>query len=129
MDKNLIILIFLIFNLAKNSIASEIDVKLICKNETSAEEFILRSDSKQTLKSVFKKYKGKFILVGEVVGYKKLSFILFEDKYKYLGVDFAWHLDNNTMKLKPVVLSESTIKLNKTPKILFCNKNWNIHLV
>ena len=123
MNKNLIFLIFLIFNSAKNSIASEIDIKLICKNETNTKEFILRSDHQQKLKSAFKKYKGKFILVGEVVGYKKLSFILFEDKYKYLGVDFAWHLDKNTMELKPVVLSESTIKLNKTPKKLFCNKN------
>jgi len=123
MNKNFIFLIFLIFSLAKNAIASEIEIKLICKNETNTEEFILRSDSKQTLKSVFKKYKERFILIGEVVGYKKLSFILFEDKYKHLGVDFAWHLDNNTMELKPVVLSESTIKLNKTPKKLFCNKN------
>ena len=123
MNKNLIFLIFLIFNSTKNTIASEIDIKLICKNETNTEEFILRSDHQQKLKSAFKKYKGKFILVGEVVGYKKLSFILFEDKYKYLGVDFAWHLDKNTMELKPVVLSESTIKLNKTPKKLFCNKN------
>ena len=123
MNKSFIFSIFLIFNLTKSSIASEIDIKLICKNETEIEEYILRSDRKQTLKSAFKKYKGKFILVGEVVGYKKLSFILFEDKYKYLGVDFAWHLDNNTMELKPVVLSESTIKLNKLPKKLFCNKN------
>ena len=123
MNKNFIFLIFLIFSLAKNAIASEIEIKLICKNETDTEELILRSDSKQTLKSVFKKYKGKFIPIGEVVGFKNQSFILFEDKYKYLGVDFAWHLDNNKMELKPVVLSESTIKLNKIPKKLFCNKN------
>ena len=123
MNKNFIFLIFLIFSLAKNAIASEIEIKLICKNETNTEEFILRSDSKQTLKSVFKKYKGKFIHIGEVVGFKNQSFILFEDKYKYLGVDFAWHLDNNTMELNPVVLSESTIRLNKTPKKLFCKKN------
>jgi len=123
MNKNFIFLIFLIFSLAKNAIASEIEIKLICKNETNTEEFILRSDSKQTLKSVFKKYKGKFIPIGELVGFKNKSFILFEDKYKYLGVDFAWHLDSNTMELKPVVLSESTIKLNKTPKKLFCKKN------
>jgi hypothetical protein len=123
MNKNFIFLIFLIFSLAKNAIASEIEIKLICKNETDTEEFILRSDSKQTLKSVFKKYKGKFIPIGELVGFKNKSFILFEDKYKYLGVDFAWHLDNNTMELKPVVLSESTIRLNKIPKKLFCNKH------
>ncbi len=122
MNKNFIFLIFLIFSLAKNAIASEIEIKLICKNETDTEEFILRSARKQNSKSVFKKYRGKFIPIGEVVGFKNQSFILFEDKYKYLGVDFAWHLDNNTMELKPVVLSESTIRLNKIPKKLFCNK-------
>ena len=122
--KNIFIfLTFLILYVFKYSIASEIDIDLICKNENRIEEFILKSDNQQKLKSVFKKYKGKFIHIGEVVGFKNQSFILFEDKYKYLGVDFAWHLDNNTMELKPVVLSESTIKLNKTPKKLFCKKN------
>ena len=123
MKKIFIFLTFLTFYVSKYSIASEVDIKLICKNETGIEEFILRSDHQQKLKSVFKKYRGKFIPIGEVVGFKNQSFILFEDKYKYLGVDFAWHLDNNTMELKPVVLSESTIKLNKTPKKLFCKKN------
>lgn len=123
MKKIFIFLTFFIFYVFKYSIASEIDIDLICKNENGIEEFILRSDHQQKLKSVFKKYKGKFIPIGEVVGFKNQSFILFEDKYKYLGVDFAWHLDNNTMELKPVVLSESTIKLNKTPKKLFCKKN------
>ena len=121
--KNIFIfLTFLILYVFKYCFASEIDIDLICKNENGIEEFILKSDNQQKLKSVFKKYKGKFITIGEVVGFKNQSFILFEDKYKYLGVDFAWHLDNNTMELKPVVLSESTIKLNKTPKKLFCKK-------
>ena len=123
MKKIFILLIFLILYVSKYSIASERDIYLVCKNGSDIEEFVLRSDQKNKLKNAFKKYKGKFIPVGEVVGYKNLSFILFEDKYKYLGVDFAWHLDNNTMELKPVILSESTIKLNKTPKKLFCNKN------
>ena len=122
--KNIFIfLTFLILYVFKYSNASEIDIDLICKNENGIEEFILKSDNQQKLKNVFKKYKGKFIPIGEVVGFKSQSFILFEDKYEYLGVDFAWHLDNNTMELKPVVLSESTIKLNKTPKKLFCKKN------
>jgi len=123
MKKIFIFLTFFILNVFKYSIASEIDINFICKNENGIEEFILRSDHQQKLKNVFKKYEGKFIPIGEVVGFKKQSFILFEDKYKYLGVDFAWHLDSNTMELKPVVLSESTIKLNKTPKKLFCKKN------
>ena len=123
MKKFFILLIFLILYVSKYSIASERDIYLVCKNGSDIEEFVLRSDQKNKLKNAFKKYKGKFIPVGEVVGYKNLSFILFEDKYKYLGVDFAWHLDNNTMELKPVVLSEGTIQLHKAPQKLFCKKN------
>ena len=69
---------------------------------------------------VFKKIKNNFIEIGEVVGQKEASFILFEDKYAYLGVDFAWHYDKNTLKLKPVLLSKGTIKLNKLPQELLC---------
>ena len=45
---------------------------------------------------------------------------MFEDKYAFLGIDFAWHLDKNTMKLSPVLLSEGTIKLKKLPQELYC---------
>ena len=48
------------------------------------------------------------------------SFILFEDKYAYLGVDFAWHYDKNTYRLRPVLLSEGTIKLKNLPEELSC---------
>ena len=69
-----------------------------------------------------KKINGQFIKIGKVVGQKSSSFILFEDKYAFLGVDFAWHLDKNTMKLKPVLLSEGTIRLEKMPEELSCSK-------
>ena len=46
---------------------------------------------------MFKKIKNNFIEIGEVVGQKEGSFILFEDKYAYLGVDFAWHYDKNIL--------------------------------
>jgi hypothetical protein len=67
--KNIFIfLTFFILNVFKYSIASEIDINFICKNENGIEEFILRSDHQQKLKNVFKIYKGKFIPIGEVVG-------------------------------------------------------------
>ena len=56
-----------------------------------------------------------------MVGHKKDTFILFEDKYAYLGVDFAWHYDKNKLKLKPVLLSKGTIKLKKLPEPLSCD--------
>ena len=104
------------------SIAEETEVQIICKNNNDVEEFILTINRNKIWKNVFKKINEKFIPAGKVVGQKYLSFILFEDKYKYLGVDFAWHLDKNTMELKPVLLSEGTIQLKKIPEKLYCKK-------
>ena len=71
------------------------------------------------------RFKAEFVTESshehEVVGQKSSSFILFEDKYQFLGVDFAWHLDKNTKKLRPVLLSEGTIKLKKMPEEFYCN--------
>jgi len=104
------------------SIAEETEVQIICKNNNDVEEFILTINRNKIWKNVFKKINEKFIPAGKVVGQKYLSFILFEDKYKYLGIDFAWHLDKNTMELKPVLLSEGTIQLKKIPEKLYCKK-------
>ena len=92
-----------------------------CKNlnETTILDFKINKD-KNLYTTVFKKIKNNFIEIGEVVGQKEDSFILFEDKYAYLGVDFAWHYDKNTLKLKPILLSKGTIKLNKLPEELSC---------
>ena len=106
--------------ISQPSIAAESEVQIICKNNNDVEEFILTINRNKIWKNVLKKIKGKFIPAGKVVGQKHLSFVLFEDKYKYLGVDFAWHLDKNTMKLKPVILSEGTIQLKKIPKKFYC---------
>jgi len=106
--------------ISQPSIAEETKVQIICKNNNDVEEFILTINKNKIWKNVLKKIKGKFIPAGKVVGQKHLSFVLFEDKYKYLGVDFAWHLDKNTMELKPVLLSEGTIQLKKIPKKLYC---------
>ena len=70
--------------------------------------------------SVPTQLRKRFIEIGEVVGQKNSSFILFEDKYVYLGVDFAWHYDKNTYRLRPVLLSEGTIKLKNLPEELSC---------
>lgn len=106
--------------ISQPSIAEETKVQIICKNNNDVEEFILTINRNKIWKNVLKKIKGKFIPAGKVVGQKHLSFVLFEDKYKYLGVDFAWHLDKNTMELKPVILSEGTIQLKKIPKKFYC---------
>ena len=114
-------LLFSLFIMIKSVKADEKPLLLDCKNINNT--IILNfkiNKNKNLYTTVYKKIKNNFIEIGEVVGQKHSSFILFEDKYAYLGVDFAWHYDKNTLKLKPVLLSKGTIKLNKLPKELSC---------
>ena len=115
------ILLFFTFLTIKSVKAEKKLLFIKCKNlnETTILDFKINKD-KNLYTTVFKKIKNNFIEIGEVVGQKEASFILFEDKYAYLGVDFAWHFDINTLKLKPVLLSKGTIKLNKLPEEFSC---------
>ena len=119
------ILLFFTFLTIKSVKAEKKPLFIKCKNlnETTILDFKINKD-KNLYTTVFKKIKNNFIEIGEVVGQKEDSFILFEDKYAYLGVDFAWHYDKNNLKLKPVLLSKGTIKLKKLPEALSCV---NIH--
>jgi len=119
--KFFLILLFFTFLIIKSGKADEKTFFIKCKSldESTILDFKINKDNNLYTK-VFKKIKNNFIEIGEVVGQKEASFILFEDKYAYLGVDFAWHYDKNTLKLKPVLLSKGTIKLNKLPQELIC---------
>ena len=115
------ILLFLIFLIIKSAIADEKTLSIKCKNLNNTTVLNFKINKKKNLyTTVYKKIKKRFIEIGEVVGQKNSSFILFEDKYAYLGVDFAWHYDKNTYRLRPVLLSEGTIKLKKLPEELSC---------
>ena len=115
------ILLFFTFLIIKLVKAEEKPLFIKCKSLDGSTilDFKINKDN-NLYTTVFKKIKNNFIEIGEVVGQKEDSFILFEDKYAYLGVDFAWHYDKNTLKLKPVLLSKGTIKLNKLPEELLC---------
>ena len=119
--KFLWILLFLSFVIIKLVKAEEKPLFIKCKSldDIKILDFKINKDN-ELYTTVFKKIKNNFIEIGEVVGQKKDTLILFEDKYAYLGVDFAWHYDKNTLKLKPVLLSKGTIKLNKLPEELSC---------
>ena len=120
--KFFLFLLFLIFLIVKLVKADEKPLFLKCKNidNTTILNFKINKN-KNLYTKVYKKIKNNFIEIGEVVGQKHSSFILFEDKYAYLGVDFAWHYDKNTFKLQPVLLSKGTIKLKKLPEPLSCD--------
>ena len=117
---SLILLYF--FGILKFSYAKETNPNIICSNvnKSYSLEFSFKNNNNHFYDNAFKKIKNKFIKIGSIVGQKSNSFILFEDKYAFLGVDFAWHLDINTMRLKPVLLSEGTIELKKLPEELSC---------
>ena len=121
--KFLWILLFLSFLIIKSVKAEEKPLFIKCKSldDNTILDFKINKDNK-LYTTVFKKIKNNFIEIGEVVGQKEDTFILFEDKYAYLGVDFAWHYDKKTFKLRPVLLSEGTIKLKKLPEALSCVK-------
>ena len=116
-----LIFLFFTFLIIKIVKAEEKPLFIKCKSldESTILDFKINKDN-NLFTTVFKKIKNNFIEIGEVVGQKRDSFILFEDKYAYLGVDFGWHYDKNTLKLKPVLLSKGTIKLNKLPEELLC---------
>ena len=118
------ILLFFTFLTIKSVKAEEKQLLIKCTSlgETAILVFKIYKDNNLHT-TVFKKIKNNFIEIGEVVGQKENSFILFEDKYAFLGVDFAWHYDKNTLKLKPVLLSKGTIKLDKLPGELSCVSN------
>ena len=117
---SLILLYF--FVILKFSHAKETNANIICSNvnKSYSLEFSFKNNNNHFYDNAFKKIKNKFIKIRSIVGQKSNSFILFEDKYAFLGVDFAWHLDKNTMRLKPVLLSEGTIELKKLPDELSC---------
>ncbi len=117
------LLLFFIFLLTSTLNAQEKFTNLNCNNNKKSNllEFRFKNEENDLFSHVYKKLKENFIIIGEVVGQKPSSFILFEDKYQFLGVDFAWHLDKNTKKLRPVLLSEGTIKLKKMPEEFYCN--------
>ena len=119
--KYLWILFIFTFVITKSAKAEEKPFFIKCTNQKNSIVLDFKINKhKNSYTTVYKKIKNKFIEIGEVVGQKKSSFILFEDKYAYLGVDFGWHYDKNTYKLQPVLLSKGTIKLEKLPEKLTC---------
>ena len=119
--KYLWILFIFTFEITKSAQAEEKPFFIKCTNQKNSIVLDFKINKhKNSYTTVYRKIKNKFIEIGEVVGQKKSSFILFEDKYAYLGVDFAWHYDKNTYKLQPVLLSKGTIKLEKLPEKLTC---------
>ena len=88
-------------------------------------EFFFKHDENFIYAKAYKRVKGEFVKIGDVVGQKISSFILFEDNTVDRHLNFAWHLDMVTKILKPFILSETKVKKFKMPNTLDCiSKNF-----
>ena len=98
-----------------------------CHNSTKNGniDFFFKHDENFIYAKAYKRVKGEFVQIGDVVGQKISSFILFEDNTVDKHLNFAWHLDMVTKILKPFILSKTNDKKFKMPNILDCiSKNF-----
>ena len=88
-------------------------------------DFFFKHDENFIYAKAYKRVKGEFVQIGDVVGQKISSFILFEDNTVDKDLNFAWHLDMVTKILKPFILSKTKDENFKMPNILDCiSKNF-----
>ncbi|MDC1357129.1 hypothetical protein N8310_06045 [Pseudomonadota bacterium] len=88
-------------------------------------EFFFKHDENFIYAKAYKRVEGKFRQIGNVVGQKISSFILFEDKTVDKDLNFAWHLDMVTKNLKPFILSETRNRKFVIPNTFDCiSKNF-----
>ena len=98
-----------------------------CHNSTKNGniEFFFKHDENFIYAKAYKRVKGEFVQIGDVVGQKISSFILFEDNTVDKDLNFAWHLDMVTKILKPFILSKTKDEKFKMTNILDCiSKNF-----
>ena len=100
---------------------------IVCNelNKKQKTEFLFKRNKDKIFGKVFKRINGKFLEVGNVVGRKISSFILFEDNSINKNLDFAWHLDEVTKSLKPYLLSKKNYESTDLPYEQSCiSKNF-----
>ena len=94
-------------------------------NTQKKDEFFFKQDQDYIYATAYKRVDGQFIKVGNVLGQKVSSFILFEDNTVDENLNFAWHLDMVTKILKPFKLTTLRELDLKLPQSLDCiSKNF-----
>ena len=89
------------------------------------EEYFFKHDENHIYATAYKRIIGEFIKIGNVVGQKVSSFILFEDFTIDKNYNFAWHLDMVTKSLKPYILTIDKNNKFKMPEKYDCiSKNF-----
>ena len=94
-------------------------------NTQKKDDFFFKQDQNYIYATAYKRVDGEFIKVGNVLGQKVSSFILFEDNTVDENLNFAWHLDMVTKILKPFKLTTLRELDLKLPQSLDCiSKNF-----
>ena len=94
-------------------------------NTQKKDEFFFKQDQDYIYATAYKRVDREFIKVGNVLGQKVSSFILFEDNTVDENLNFAWHLDMVTKILKPFKLTTLRELDLKLPQSLDCiSKNF-----
>ena len=89
------------------------------------EEYLFKHNENHIYATAYKRLNGEFIKIGDVIGQKVSSFLLFEDMTVDKNLNFAWHLDMVTKNLKPFVLTVDKKNKIKMPPIYDCiSKNF-----
>ena len=122
-----ITLIFIICIFNFKSFAFEPYSGISCHNANvgGKVEFFFKHDENFIYATAYKRVNGEFIRIGNVVGQKVSSFILFEDNTIDKNLNFAWHIDMVTKNLKPFILTVTDKNKFKIPDELECiSKNF-----
>ena len=123
----IITLIFTICIFNFKSFAFEPYSGISCHNSNVRDkvEFFFKHDENFIYATAYKRVNGEFIRIGNVVGQKVSSFILFEDNTIDKNLNFAWHIDMVTKNLKPFILTVTDKNKFKIPDKLECiSKNF-----
>ena len=123
----IITLIFTICIFNFKSFAFEPYSGISCHNSSvrGKVEFFFKHDENFIYATAYKRVNGEFIRIGNVVGQKVSSFILFEDNTIDKNLNFAWHIDMVTKNLKPFILTVTDKNKFKIPDKLECiSKNF-----
>ena len=123
----IIALIVIICVLNFKSYAFEPYSGISCHNSTikGKVEFFFKHDDNNVYATAYKRINGEFVKIGNVVGQKVSSFILFEDNTIDKNLNFAWHIDMVTKNLKPFILTVNNKNKLKIPDMLECiSKNF-----
>ena len=124
--KNYVILIIILLLILPYKImANEIylpSAGFDCSDDKYKFEFLFDRSKDMDNPKVYRRVKGKFINIGNLIAEEQGAYVIWEDKDFFKTTDFAWTFDKVTSKLSSIVLSVGLgiENLDKIPKPMTC---------